>query len=319
MGIIHVMDETDAGRVEARQALARLDLNVVVHLDALLSEMSVTRAAARLNLSQPAMSAALSRLRSHFDDPLLVRAGRGWSLSPLGARLAAPTARMVDGLHGVFGMSAVFDPAEEAREFVLHASDHSAAVVGAQLRARVGTQAPSVRLRFVNREISATDSPGALLARCDAALLPHGILFDSPHLDVFEDRWVCIVSDDNRQVGEELSLRDMAQLPWIAAHHGPLIEPVLAPHLAKLGIRPRIDTVVDSFLAAPWLVAGTQAIGVVQQRLLARLPPSVGVRRVGTPFEITPHRVALWWHPVHTDEPAHSWLRSQIADVARVL
>lgn len=313
------MDESDAGRAEARQALARLDLNVVVHLDALLTERSVTRAAARLTLSQPAMSAALARLRTHFDDPLLIRDGRGWTPSPLGVRLTGPTARIVAGLHGVFGMSGDFDPAQESREFVIHASDHSVAVVGGALRARVGAQAPSAHLRFVNREISVDDSPGALLAHCDAALLPHGILFDSPHQDVFEDQWVCIVSEDNSRVGDMLTTTDMAGLPWIAAHHGPSIEPVLGPQLAKLGVRPRIDTVVDSFLAAPWLVAGTDAIGVVQRRLLARLPASVGVRRVATPFEITPHRVALWWHPVHEDEPAHAWLRSVVADVADTL
>lgn len=172
MAIIDVMDETSAGRASARRALAGLDLNLVVHLDALLTERNVTRAAERLSLSQPAMSAALSRLRAIFDDPLLLRRGRIHELSPLGSRLAPAAADIVDRLHGMFGMTAGFDPAEEEREFVIHCSDHSAAVVGARVRRLAAEAAPRVRLRFVHHELGGDESPGDLLARSDGALLP---------------------------------------------------------------------------------------------------------------------------------------------------
>lgn len=317
---IHVMDELAAGRRSALRTLAQLDINLVVYLDALLTEQNVTRAAATLELSQPAMSAALRRIRAHFDDPILVRQGRSHVLSPLGARLVGPTSELIDRLQGMFGLTPGFIPEEESREFVLHCSDHTASVIGPVVQRRVAEAAPGVRLRFVHREVHDRESPGALLARSDGALLPRGVLFDSPHLDVFEDRWTCIVASDNPEVGDELSFENMARLPWIVTHHhGPDLEPVIGRELRRHDIRPRVAAVVNGFLPTPAFVSGTKSIAVIPQRLADELPAHLRVRAVSAPFPISVHAVSLWWHPSHDHDPAHVWLRQIFAEAAHAV
>ncbi|CAM5602415.1 HTH-type transcriptional regulator YidZ [Streptomyces fumanus] len=113
--------------------LARLDLNLVVALRALLEERNVTRAGQRVGLSQPAMSAALARLRRHFDDDLLARVGGRYELTALGQVLLDRTSTAYDLLERLFASQADFDPARESREFKLLASDYAVAVFGAEL------------------------------------------------------------------------------------------------------------------------------------------------------------------------------------------
>jgi len=307
------MDETADGHSLLRRELSQLDLNALVQLDALLRERGVTAAARQLHLSQPAMSAALARLRAHFDDALLVRNGRTHELSSLGRRLVDPVTRVLDTAHEVFTMSPGFDPALEEREFVIHCSDHSATVAGTVVRRLAAQAAPGVTLRFVHRELAEGESPGALLARADGALLPEGVLRESPHIDVFHDRWACIVSRHNTRVGDRLSRQDLADLPWVATHHRAAADIAIAPRLTELGIRPRIASVVDGFLSLPYFVAGTDSIAVVQKRLVDRLPASLGLRTVEPPFTIDPHKVGFWWHRRHDSDPAHEWLRQLFA------
>src|SRR6478736_4676253 len=102
-----------------RPPLSRLDLNLLIALDALLTERSVTRAAERLRLSQPALSASLSRLRAHFNDPILARQGNTYELTPLASRLAEQTGSALDAARRVFESQAEWDPGESTREFAV--------------------------------------------------------------------------------------------------------------------------------------------------------------------------------------------------------
>jgi LysR family transcriptional regulator, nod-box dependent transcriptional activator len=290
--------------------LTRLDLNLIVALDALLTERNVTHAAKRLRLSQPALSAALGRLRTHFGDPLLVRRGRGYDLTPLGARLQTLAAGATGRLHTVFSTTTEFDAAQETREFVIHASDYSAITIGARVRRLAAQQAPGVRLRFLHFSDSLMSSVRPLLDNVDGAILPHGFLFDVPHVDVIEDHWVCIVATDNPSVGDALTLENLADLPWVANYHGGGAQIPASSQLALLGIQPRVDTVVEGFLPLAHFVAGTARIAFVQERLARTMPPELGVRWLRPPFDVLPHIGALWWHPVHELDPAHRWLRS---------
>lgn len=123
--------------------LARLDLNLVVALRALLEERNVTRAGQRVGLSQPAMSAALSRLRRHFDDDLLSRVGGHYERTALGQVLLERTSTAYDVIERLFASQATFDPAHESREFKLVASDYAVAVFGAELARVVHEVAPA--------------------------------------------------------------------------------------------------------------------------------------------------------------------------------
>ncbi|MGV9884976.1 LysR family transcriptional regulator [Streptomyces sp. NPDC003006] len=293
--------------------LARLDLNLVVALRALLEERNVTHAGQRVGLSQPAMSAALARLRRHFDDDLLARVGGHYELTALGRVLLDRTSTAYDLLERLFASQAEFDPAKETREFKLLASDYAVSVFGAELARVVHEEAPGIRLRFAQTPTTVVDDTGALLSAVDGLLMPHGVISDFPATDLYEDRWVFLVAQDHPSVGERLTRQDLARLPWVTyqrTYDAPAVR-----QLGMLGVEPRVEVSVDSFHLLPLLVTGTGRIALIQSRLAHLLSPLAPVRLLDPPYEAVPLREALWWHPVHTHDAAHIWLRETAARV----
>src|SRR5215218_10519192 len=153
--------------------LASLDLNLLVSLDALLQERSVTRAAARMGLSQPALSASLARLRRHFGDELLTRVGNEYRLSPLAAQLKELARLALSGVERVFTAQPEFDPASSRREFSLLVSDYIVAVLGDTIAELLAEEAPHARLRFIANTPAAVDRADQLLLSTDLLVLPH--------------------------------------------------------------------------------------------------------------------------------------------------
>ncbi|MGW7090445.1 LysR family transcriptional regulator [Streptomyces sp. NPDC054871] len=300
--------------------LARLDLNLVVALRALLEERNVTRAGQRVGLSQPAMSAALSRLRRHFDDDLLARVGGHYELTALGQVLLDRTSTAYDVLERLFSSQADFDPAAESREFKLVASDYAVSVFGTALARVVHEEAPGIRLRFAQTPPTVVDNTATLLSAVDGVLMPHGVISDFPATDLYEDRWVFVVADDHPSVTgvtDGLTLQDLADLPWVTyqrTYDAPAVR-----QLGMLGVEPRVEVSVDSFQLLPLLVVGTRRIAMVQARLARLLAPIAPVRVVEPPYEAVPLQEALWWHPVHTHDAAHIWLRETAARVGATL
>ncbi|MFH9298964.1 LysR family transcriptional regulator [Streptomyces sp. NPDC017520] len=295
--------------------LSRLDLNLVVALRALLEERNVTRAGQRVGLSQPAMSAALARLRRHFDDDLLARVGGHYELTALGQVLLDRTSAAYDVLERLFASQADFDPAKESREFKLVASDYAVAVFGTELARVVHDEAPGIRLRFAQTPTTVVDDTGTLLSTTDGLFMPHGVISDFPSTDLYDDRWVFLVARDHPGVGDQLNRDDLARLPWVTyqrTYDAPAVR-----QLGMLGIEPRMEIAVDSFQLLPLLVEGTSRIALIQARLARLLAPLADVRVLEPPYEAVPLREALWWHPVHTHDAAHIWLRETAARVGR--
>lgn len=297
--------------------LASLDLNLVVALRALLEERNVTRAGQRVGLSQPAMSASLARLRRHFDDDLLARVGGHYELTALGQVLLDRTATACDLLERLFTSQADFDPATEAREFTLIASDYAVAVFGAALARTVHAEAPGITLRFVRTPITIVDDTATLLSTTDGLLMPHGVVTGMPYSDLYTDEWVFLVAEDNADVGDTLTRDDLARLPWVTyqrTYDAPAVR-----QLAMLGIEPRVEVSADSFQSLPFLVGGTGRIALLQRRLALLLSGSARVRLLDPPYEAVPLRQALWWHPVHAHDAAHTWLRETAVRVGAAL
>ncbi|WP_030462564.1 LysR family transcriptional regulator [Kitasatospora sp. NRRL B-11411] len=293
--------------------LSTLDLNLVPALRALLEERNVTRAGARVGLSQPAMSAALARLRKHFGDQLLTRSGNSYTLTPLGAALLTMTGPACDLLERVFTCQASFDPATAEREFTLLSSDYAAAVFGTGLARALHAEAPGIRLRFQQVGPTLVDSITDFLGAADGLLLPHGVITGYPFLDLYTDRWVCLVADDHPEVADTLSLDDLSRLPWAVyqrTHDTPATR-----QLALLGVEPRVEVSVGTFQLLPAMVAGTRRIALIQERLATLLVPHGGVRTLPCPFDPVPLTEALWWHPAHAQDAAHQWLRGTAARV----
>jgi DNA-binding transcriptional LysR family regulator len=293
--------------------LSGLDLNLVLSLRALLEERNVTRAGQRIGLSQPAMSAALARLRRHFDDELLSRIGGQYELTALGRALLDRTATACDLLERVFSSRADFTAGSEEHEFTLLSSDYAIAVFGAELARTVHAEAPGVRLRFLRTPPDVTEETATLLSTADGLLMPHGVISGFPAVELFADRWVFLVAETNDEVGDRLTMDHLARLPWVTYQR--IYDAPAARQLSMLGIEPRVEVSVDSFQVLPFLVAGTRRIALVQQRLAERLSGVAAVRVMDAPYEAVPLQEALWWHPVHTHDAAHIWLRETAARV----
>jgi DNA-binding transcriptional LysR family regulator len=303
----------------AAAQLRNLDLNLLLALDALLTERNVTRAAERLGLSQPAVSAALGRLRRHFGDELLHRTGNRYELTPLAQQLSTRTAPALAGVQRVFDASADFDPGTSEREFTIMISDYAATVFGDRLVTTLAGAAPGVRLRFQQTDTTLIDHGLETLRSLDGLVLPHGFLTDIPSTDLFEDTWVCVVSRDNDAVGDELTLEDLTRMPWLVTFHLPTAYTPAARQLRMMGIEPQIQVVVDSFLAVPFLVAGTSRVAVLQRKLADRFADTAGIRVLPCPWDVVPVKEAFWWHPVLRHDPGHAWLRQMLRTVGRAV
>lgn len=299
--------------------LANLDLNLLVSLDALLEQRSVTRAAQQLGLSQPALSASLARLRRHFGDELLSRVGNEYRLSPLAAQLKPRVRLALDGVERVFIAQPQFDPASSTRQFSVQLSDYASALLGSRLSELLAEAAPGARLRLPHNTPETVDHAEQTLLTTDVLVLPHGFITDLPHEDLIRDRWVIVVSADNPDIGDELTIEQLEVLPWVATYHGPTASTHAARQLRMAGIEPRVEVVTESFLTVPWLVAGTRRIALLQERLVHLLAADVGVRALPCPFEVGPLIDAMWWHPVYDRDPEHSFFRDLVLRAAQAV
>ena len=301
--------------------LRNLNLNLLLHLDALLAYRSVSRAAGSLGLSQPTVSAALHRLRRQFNDELLVRRGAQAELTPLGLQLQPLTAVALASVERVFTSTAAFDPATSNREFSLFSIDYWIAAVGSVLAERVSRTAPTVRLRFGRPSQNLFDGATELLRTIDGVLAPHGLLGNLGHTDIYTDEWVCLVDAGNDRVGERLTPAQLNDLPWAMATNGstadagPRFEPLGAGQLRQAGVEPRITAAIDSYLAVPWFVAGTDRIAIAHRRFAERIADGMGLRVLDCPVALQPLKLALWWHPQFERDPGHRWLRETLSSL----
>ncbi|WP_106815870.1 LysR family transcriptional regulator [Microbacterium timonense] len=289
--------------------LSRLDLNLLVALDALLTERSVTRAAERLHLSQPALSASLARLRTHFNDPILARRGNTYELTPLALRLTEHTTTALEAARRVFESQATWSPGESTREFSIYGSDYGFATIGSEVSRLAAEAAPGVRFRFMLHNPSIVDDALNRLRAADGMVIPHGYLVDLPFADLWRDEWVVVASESNEQIGGGLTMDLLGDLPWVFTYQSRTAFTSAARQLQQLGIEPRVEAVVESFLALPHFIAGTQRLGLIQAGLAHVVTAVPGVRILEAPFDPTPVVNALWWHPVHTRDPEHAWMR----------
>ena len=305
--------------MQGRVNLAGLDLNLLIALNALIEEQNVTRAGERVGLTQPAMSAALARLRRHFGDELMVRHGNRYELTPLGVALRHRTELAVAAVQRVFGAQPDFDPMTAEREFTVLLSDYALMVLGPVVANLLELRAPGVRLRLEPHVPSVVDDAETTLRGIDLLLLPHGFLSGYPSLDLYTDGWVCVVSEDHPTVGDSITIEQLRTLPWVTQYYRPTASTTADRQLALLGLEHRVDLVIESFLPLPFLLAGTRRVALLQRRLAERLASAAGVRVLPCPIEVMDLVEAAWWHPLHAVDPGHQWLRGLFADAAAEL
>ena len=285
---------------------AGIDLNLLAVLGALLEHRNVTRAGERLSLSQPTMSGALARLRQHFGDELLVRSGREYQLTPMASGLLPAVREALGQVERTLGVPAAFDPATSQRRFSIAISAQSIFALSGLLR-RVHELAPGVRLETWPITTTLLETGHSLLGY-DVLIGPEGFRADGEPEVLLRDRIVYVADPANPRLRDgRLTVDDLAGLPHAAARL-PQAGLVTAA-LGRFGITPQVVATTGGWLPLPFLVAGTDLVAAVPERLARRVSGAAGVTVTEPPFGTVELAEAAWWHPLHTTDPALSWLR----------
>ena len=300
-----------------RHRLQRLDLNLLLAFDVLIEECNVTRAAERLNVGQPAMSASLAKLRKILDDPLLVREGRQLLPTPVALELVSSVREALDLIAGAVDSRESFDPTVDRRTFTIMASDYVLVLFLADLLDRLARAAPHVKFSIT----PLADDPIEELRRehIDLQIFPRELTTPGPEAlseSLFADRFVCVVDRDHPEVLDRLTKQQFATLPYIAYHNQPM-QSAPERRMATLGIERPIEVAAQSFVSLPLMLRGTRFFTLVHLRLAERIADDARVRWIESPYSFDPiHETMFWSRRLHAD-PAHQWLRSQLATEAR--
>lgn len=305
-------------RPEELAALARVDLNLLRSFDALMSERSVTLAAARLSVGQPAMSAALSRLRRLFRDPLLVRDGSLLVPTPVALGLQGPVARALARIQDTVNHRQTFDPLTDSRTFTVIASDHVILVLLKPLLEQLRREAPGVHLNVV--PMVADHVSQIRRHQVDLVIAAAGGV-DSDRVmtsELVRDRFVCVVAADHPEIGDAVTPEQFARHPYLGFDDGPAAA-TLRRHLRARGVERELDVRTQSFVVAAMMLEGTEMICMLPALLAARFAERARLRVVAPPVDLPELPETLHWNPLDDHEPAHVWLRRRLARAAAEL
>ncbi len=292
--------------------LRRIDLNLLVILDALLDERHVSRAAERLAMTQPAVSHALGRLRDLLDDPLLVRAGNQMQLTRRAFELAGPLREILGGVRRLV-LGDDFDPASAELELRLGMSDYGAWVVLPALLPILRREAPGLHLdvRQASRlgmaeQVARGELDGALGV---FPMLPEGLRVQR----LFEERFVCLCAIETLAGRQRMELDDYLAAPHlrVALQQSPAEE--IDSHLEKLGRRRRVAATVPHFSVAPGLLAGTDMVLTIAERMLPDDLAAHGLASFDPPMQLARFDFVQIWSETSEEEPARRWLRGKLA------
>jgi len=298
--------------------LDNFDIGLLVALDALLTEKSVTRAGERLHLSQPATSIILSRLRKYFGNELLAPAGRRMVLTPLAESLVQPVRSCLMQIQHTVASKTAFDPAVSDRKFCLAVSDYVTAVLMPQAMQEAARTAPGIKFELVrlDENIEQKLEKGGI----DFFIRPsvHS-LRTHPKEPLFEDTHTCVVWHNNSIIGDRISLNQFMKMSHIAVHFGTaqaIFEEWFATHYGEIR---NIEVVTQDFEAACRLVVGTNRITTVMSRMAQLCAEHLPVKLIRPPFAIPKVTHCLQWHRYQDEDPGHIWLRRLLKQTANRL
>ncbi len=295
-----------------------INLNLLAVLDALVLEKNVTRAGRRLGLSQPAVSHALSQLRQVFGDPLFVRASHGVVPTERALTLGVSVRQALALLEASIGAGS-FDPRTTQRSFVIATTDYVEFVLLPKLLARLGKEAPGIRLRLRSWPYHRV-SPGLETGEEDLMLgfyprVPSG------HRDqaLFKDRFVCIVRADHPTVGKRLTLKKYLSLSHVLVSQTDHEPGVVDGVLAKRGLSRHVALRLSHFLMVPPVIASTDMVAAVDYRVASAMARVLPIRMLPPPLPLPGGGVGQVWHERTHLSAAHTWLRRVIVETSASL
>lgn len=284
------------------------DFGLLVSLDALLQESSVTGAARRVGLSTPAMSHTLARIRERLGDPILVRSGRGMLLTPRALALKPQVHSVVEEARRTLEPERPFVARELERTFVVHATDYVLTILGAQVDRILREEAPGVCLRFVP---NTPDDPALL--RDQGSDLAVGIYGDLPQeirsRQLLTDRFVCVVREGHPVLQRRFTLDEFVGHPHIQVaprgKPGGYIDDVLR----ERGRARRVARAVPFFVTALQLASETDYLLTISERIARRFAAPLSLALLEVPLRLRPYALSLVWHPRVDADAGHRFLR----------
>jgi LysR family nod box-dependent transcriptional activator len=294
----------------------RLDLNLLIALDHMLRLRSISRAAEQMNMSQSAMSNALTRLRQYFDDPLLVQVGRRLELTPRAEAMQDSVRDILVRVDAAISSEAGFDPAQSNRQFSMLMSDFTMQVLMPHVLRLAYAASPTITFRLLPQQTY----PYLEIDRGEADLLVAPSVFASrghPSIPLFEDSYCCLVWKDGRFGGRPISEDDYAQAGHVRMMPSTGANSFEDQFLEQRGIVRRIEVTSYNFTSLPYLVVGTDRIatvhGLIARQALRHLP----VVRHPIPFPWLQLDEQLQWHGHRSRDPGLVWLREIFVRAAK--
>lgn len=297
---------------------SRADLNFLFLLEALLDEGSVSAAADRLGLSQPALSHALARLRRRFGDPLFVKTRAGMRPTPTAERIGQVSRTVLALVREEILEVGAFDPATTTRTFTLGLSEMATTILLGQIIERLALGAPSARLRVVSlREKDV--APQLEEGQVDLVVGTYAI--KSPSVmqqSLFKaSDYVCLVRTGHRGIGTSLSLERFVALPHVVATQNSRANDYVAKALRAKGLGRRVEVEVPSLVALPNVVAHTDCVALVPRALALLAQRAAPLRILESPIRPPAPTVRQYWHQRFNADTGVTWLRTTLRDLWR--
>ena len=294
--------------------LSTFDLNLLVTFDALMTERNVTRAGERLGRSQPAMSAALNRLRYLLKDDLFVRCGNMMRPTPRALEIADSVSGILNQIYTTLTPQ-TFDPTMSRRKFKIAMNDMGAALFLPPLIRHLGESASNIEFEAIH---AYEEEAVRLLEEglVDAATVIYGN--QSRHLQsmtLYEAPFVCALRRDHPMAGRYLSLEEFASIPRVAIAQRNDPGQRVQQLLESQGLRQQISVTVPHYLAAPYIVAQTDYVGIIPLKMVERLKASENICTAKVAFGDLSTHIRLVWNTSMTSDSANKWLRSVIISV----
>ncbi|ARQ03139.1 LysR family transcriptional regulator [Pseudorhodoplanes sinuspersici] len=297
--------------------LRGVDLNLLVVLDALLEEKSVTRAARRLNMSQPAVSRALSRLRALFSDPLLVDSRAGYILNTRAEEIRPALRRTLAGV-GDMLLATPFNPAAATGQMRLAMLDLEAASLVPLLLERFANEAPGLDLDILPPSATAIE-----MLENDVVDAVVGVFDDAPagihRRRLFDDGFVTLMRAEHPDAGKKLTLDDYLRLGHIVVSVTGIGPAPVDIALNAIGRRRRVNVRVPSFFAAVEIAARSDLVMTLPSSLAKTTAGMGRLVALAPPIDLGSFTMSLLWHARHQHDPRHIWLRSTIVAAATAM
>lgn len=296
-----------------------LDLNLLVAFEALMMERSVSKAGARIGLSQPAMSNALARLRGALGDHLFIAKNREMVPTSRARHLAGPVLEALSRIRSAIGDRGSFDPQSDTAAFRLAATDYAEIVLVSRVLSAIRRAAPSVKLT-ISRLEAQFEIPREELH--DGSLQFAVGLFPQPIVPgtgiasrvLFADHWVCIAQARHPQIRGKLNLETFLRIEHICVGYGaPERAGLIGEALASTGKIRKIGVTVPHLATVPAITARTDLLGIVPLRLAKEYARALNLKIYPIPVRLPKTALALVWDESNQHDPAHAWMRSMIA------